>query len=125
MVERHLYGGVCRKRRDWAVSIFQFSLGMRGDGCYSLAHLFSYCLTQFQKFLNYARMKDCKLTNQTVEEMDLVFGSEGVGRGDLERMEAVRREVGLDRILGESSSNGDVSPMKENKSEQAEKIHEM
>ncbi|ATZ54559.1 hypothetical protein BCIN_10g05530 [Botrytis cinerea B05.10] len=60
-----------------------------------------------------------------LEEMDLVFGSEGVGRGDLERMEAVRREVGLDRILGESSSNGDVSPMKENKSEQAEKIHEM
>ncbi|KAF7948333.1 uncharacterized protein EAE97_003744 [Botrytis byssoidea] len=35
-----------------------------------------------------------------LEEMDLVFGSEGVGRGDLERMAAVRREVGLDRILG-------------------------
>ncbi|KAF7930957.1 uncharacterized protein EAE98_001740 [Botrytis deweyae] len=60
-----------------------------------------------------------------LEEMDLVFGSEGVGRGDLERMEAVRREVGLDRILGESNTKGDVSPIKDIKSDQAEKIHEM
>ncbi|TGO30501.1 hypothetical protein BPAE_0005g00970 [Botrytis paeoniae] len=60
-----------------------------------------------------------------LEEMDLVFGSEGVGRGDLERMEAVRREVGLDRILGESNTNGDVSPITDIKSDQAEKIHEM
>ncbi|TGO42451.1 hypothetical protein BHYA_0008g00410 [Botrytis hyacinthi] len=60
-----------------------------------------------------------------LEEMDLVFGSEGVGRGDLERMEAVRREVGLDRILGESNTKGDISPMMDIKSDQAEKIHEM
>ncbi|THV55895.1 hypothetical protein BGAL_0002g00500 [Botrytis galanthina] len=60
-----------------------------------------------------------------LEEMDLVFGSEGVGRGDLERMEAVRREVGLDRILGESNTKGDVSPITYIKSDQAEKIHEM
>ncbi|TGO68816.1 hypothetical protein BOTNAR_0019g00040 [Botryotinia narcissicola] len=60
-----------------------------------------------------------------LEEMDLVFGSEGVGRGDLERMAAVRREVGLDRILGESNTKGDVSPITDIKSDQAEKIHEM
>ncbi|KAF7897308.1 hypothetical protein EAF00_005536 [Botryotinia globosa] len=60
-----------------------------------------------------------------LEEMDLVFGSEGVGRGDLERMAAVRREVGLDRILGESNTKGDVSPLTDIKSDQAEKIHEM
>lgn len=41
--------------------------------------------------------------------MDLIFVSEGVGRNDLARMEAVRREVGLDRILGEMNT-GDVSP---------------
>ncbi|KAF7879398.1 hypothetical protein EAF04_000594 [Stromatinia cepivora] len=60
-----------------------------------------------------------------LEEMDLVFGSEGVGRGDLERIEAVRREVGLDRIPGEMDTNGDVSPVTENKSERGEKINEM
>ncbi|KAF5873671.1 putative quinate permease protein [Botrytis fragariae] len=60
-----------------------------------------------------------------LEEMDLVFGSEGVGRGDLERMEAVRREVGLDRILGESNTDGDVSPITDIKSDRAEKVHEM
>ncbi|TGO17170.1 hypothetical protein BTUL_0020g00560 [Botrytis tulipae] len=60
-----------------------------------------------------------------LEEMDLVFGSEGVGRGDLERMAAVRREAGLDRILGESNTKGDVSPITDIKSDQAEKIHEM
>lgn len=57
--------------------------------------------------------------------MDLVFGSEGVGSGDLERMEAVRREVGLEQILGELNNNSDVSPTIENKSEEGEKIHEM
>lgn len=41
--------------------------------------------------------------------MDLIFGSEGVGCNDLAIMEAVRREVGLDRILGEMNT-GDVSP---------------
>lgn len=40
MAERHLYGGVCRRRRDWAVSIFRYSGVMGGDGCYALARHF-------------------------------------------------------------------------------------
>ncbi|KAM3078952.1 hypothetical protein ACMFMF_003878 [Clarireedia jacksonii] len=61
-----------------------------------------------------------------LEEMDLVFGSEGVGRGDLERMEAVRREVGLDRVLQDMSDDGKQSPqVTEHKTEGTEKTHEL
>lgn len=103
-------------------SVFMGNERWRVSCCFPL---FSCYPMQLQKFLNHACMTNSKLTNQTVEEMDLVFGSEGVGRGDLERMEAVRREVGLDRILGESNTKGDVSPITDIKSDQAEKIHEM
>jgi hypothetical protein len=57
--------------------------------------------------------------------MDLVFGSEGVGRGDLERMEAVRREVGLDRILQDMSDDGKKSPVTDHKTEGTEKMTEL
>lgn len=56
--------------------------------------------------------------------MDIIFGSEGIGRNDLERMEAVRREVGLDRMLGESNTS-DTSADKESKREEGEKICEL
>lgn len=70
-------------------------------------------------------MSASKNANQPlVEEMDIVFGSEGVGRGDLERMEAVRREVGLDRILRDMSEDGKQSPVTEQKIEGTEKMHE-
>lgn len=40
----------------------------------------------------------------TLEEMDVVFGSEGTAEKDMRRMEDVRRELGLDLILGGSDS---------------------
>jgi hypothetical protein len=49
----------------------------------------------------------------TLEEMDVVFGSEGVAQADTERMEAINREIGLDVLLRGSSTG---SP--------AEKVHE-
>lgn len=60
--------------------------------------------------------------------MDIVFGSEGVGRSDLDRMDTIRHEIGLNRILGEidNHNNGDVSPSTEQKGEGGrEKIHEL
>lgn len=43
----------------------------------------------------------------TLEEMDVVFGSEGVAQADLERMEAINREIGLDALLrGTSPPSG-------------------
>jgi MFS family permease len=44
----------------------------------------------------------------TLEEMDIVFGSEGTAARDFERMEAINREIGLDRMLaGEESEKGE------------------
>jgi len=42
----------------------------------------------------------------TLEEMDLVFGSEGVAAGDAERMAAINREIGLDAMLAEGEGKG-------------------
>lgn len=36
----------------------------------------------------------------TLEEMDVIFGSEGTAQADFERMEEINREIGLDRMLG-------------------------
>jgi len=35
----------------------------------------------------------------TLEEMDVIFGSEGTAQADFERMEEINREIGLDTIL--------------------------
>jgi hypothetical protein len=35
----------------------------------------------------------------TLEEMDIIFGSEGTAQADFERMEEINREIGLDTIL--------------------------
>jgi hypothetical protein len=43
----------------------------------------------------------------TLEEMDVIFGSEGTAQADFERMEEINREIGLDRILAQSGSGGD------------------
>jgi hypothetical protein len=36
----------------------------------------------------------------TLEEMDTVFGSVGTAQADYERMATVKREIGLDALLG-------------------------
>jgi hypothetical protein len=47
--------------------------------------------------------------------MDVVFGSDSVAQADMERMEAINREIGLDVIL-RGSSNGSLA-------EQAKKVN--
>ncbi|KAI1459821.1 general substrate transporter [Annulohypoxylon moriforme] len=52
----------------------------------------------------------------TLEEMDVIFGSEGTAQADFERMEEINREIGLTAMLqgfGGNSSNKDVEERKE------------
>lgn len=35
----------------------------------------------------------------TLEEMDVIFGSEGTAQADFERMEEINKEIGLDSLL--------------------------
>jgi len=55
----------------------------------------------------------------SLEEMDTVFGIEGVADRDFERMKAVNREVGLEKALG-----GDGTPPTE-KGEHGDIAHEV
>ncbi|KAI0099992.1 general substrate transporter [Hypoxylon sp. NC0597] len=51
----------------------------------------------------------------TLEEMDVIFGSEGAAQADFERMEEINREIGLTAMLqglGGISSNQDVDEKK-------------
>ena len=45
----------------------------------------------------------------TLEEMDVLFGADTTARADLERMEAVNRDVGLHGALGEADGRSDYS----------------
>ncbi|KAI1770299.1 putative hexose transport-related protein [Hypoxylon cercidicola] len=54
----------------------------------------------------------------TLEEMDVIFGSEGTAQADFERMEEINREIGLTAMLqglGGNTSNPDVFEEKEKK----------
>ena len=65
----------------------------------------------------------------TLEEMDVIFGSEGTAQADFERMEEINKEIGLDTLLrgvgsgsGEKTGSGRLTP--EEKREVVEKeIH--
>ncbi len=48
----------------------------------------------------------------TLEEMDIVFGSVGTAQADLERIEEINKEIGVDRAL-RGVGNGGVSPVHE------------
>ncbi len=41
----------------------------------------------------------------TLEEMDVIFGSEGTAQADFERMEEINKEIGLDNML-RNAGNG-------------------
>jgi sugar porter (SP) family MFS transporter len=49
----------------------------------------------------------------TLEEMDIVFGSEGTAQADFERMYEINREIGLAAIVGDGSTHSPVEPEKE------------
>lgn len=63
----------------------------------------------------------------TLEEMDVIFGSEGTAQADFERMEEINKEIGLDTLLrgagsgGAGTSSGDGRLTPEEKREVAEK----
>ncbi|KAH8646562.1 putative quinate permease [Tricladium varicosporioides] len=43
----------------------------------------------------------------TLEEMDVIFGSEGTAQADFERMDEINKEIGLDRIVRGSNTHAD------------------
>lgn len=53
----------------------------------------------------------------TLEEMDVVFGTDTTARADQERMEAVNQEVGLHGALGEADGGSDYSGEKKAKAD--------
>ena len=44
----------------------------------------------------------------TLEEMDVIFGSQGTAQADFERMEAINAEIGLDRLLQDEAPGNNV-----------------
>jgi len=44
----------------------------------------------------------------TLEEMDVIFGSEGTAQADFERMEEINKEIGLDALLRSAGGNDGV-----------------
>jgi len=44
----------------------------------------------------------------TLEEMDVIFGSEGTAQADYERMEEINREIGLDALLRSAGGGAGV-----------------
>ena len=58
----------------------------------------------------------------TLEEMDVIFGSEGTAQADFERMEEINKEIGLDRIL-RGASTGAGSDERPIKDEEKREVH--
>ena len=60
----------------------------------------------------------------TLEEMDVIFGSEGTAQADFERMEEINKEIGLDMLLrgagGTGATGGRLTP-EEKREETTEK----
>ena len=42
----------------------------------------------------------------TLEEMDVIFGSQGVAQADMERMDDIYKEIGLDALVRGAASGG-------------------
>ncbi|KAK0104311.1 hypothetical protein ONS96_005397 [Cadophora gregata f. sp. sojae] len=62
----------------------------------------------------------------TLEEMDVIFGSEGTAQADFERMAEINREIGLDALLRASATGGHVeTPDEKNDVLQQEEAREV
>ena len=57
----------------------------------------------------------------TLEEMDIIFGSEGTAQADFERMEEINREIGLDTFLKDDGA----ATAADNGSDRSEKEKEL
>jgi sugar porter (SP) family MFS transporter len=51
----------------------------------------------------------------TLEEMDVIFGSEGTAQADFERMDEINREIGLTAIIGDDSTHTPIGSEKDKK----------
>lgn len=60
----------------------------------------------------------------TLEEMDVIFGSQGTAQADFERMAEINREIGLDALLRATATNGsDVRAETPDEKERKEIVH--
>jgi hypothetical protein len=58
----------------------------------------------------------------TLEEMDVIFGSEGTAQADFERMEEINHEIGLDALLrGAAIAAGEVTNGEKDEVDEKEK----
>jgi len=53
----------------------------------------------------------------TLEEMDVIFGSEGTAQADFERMDEINKEIGLDRIARGAGGQGSENLSEKNEKE--------
>jgi hypothetical protein len=56
----------------------------------------------------------------TLEEMDVVFGSEGTVQADFERMEEINKEIGLDQMLKAQDNRAEAGIVDDEKRVEAE-----
>jgi hypothetical protein len=61
----------------------------------------------------------------TLEEMDVIFGSEGTAQADFERMEEINKEIGLDTLLRGAGSGGTGVVGTEKEASGSEKEHHL
>ena len=59
----------------------------------------------------------------TLEEMDVIFGSEGTAQADFERMAEINREIGLDALLRASAPGGHADGRAETPDEKKDVLH--
>ena len=45
----------------------------------------------------------------SLEEMDIIFGSEGTAQADLERMNEINREIGLSDVIDGNTATARIS----------------
>lgn len=61
----------------------------------------------------------------TLEEMDVIFGSEGTAQADFERMEEINKEIGLDTLLrGTAHTSTGHETFNSDEKERKEGVHE-
>lgn len=61
----------------------------------------------------------------TLEEMDIIPGSEGTAQADFERMEEINKEIGLEAILGGAGHGNGAEIHEKGESSPVEEEHEI
>lgn len=69
--------------------------------------IFFGCITTLAVFYVIFLVPETK--DLTLEEMDEIFGSDGIGRQDLERKAQIERDIGLYALLGNDTASSQES----------------